>query len=374
MRQAYSRFAFLVVTLCVSAPPPSVHASSGTEGAGFLDIPVGAGPAAMGSAYSALATDAYAPTWNPAGLGFLDSLQVAAQHLSYVQSTYYEYLSFGVPMTRPRSCTSDFWCGTSALGGSIQYLGSGDIPGSDANGNPTGSYSAQYAAYNLAYGRVFGDRLSLGLAGKFLDIKLADVTATAYAVDLGSMYKLKDNLQVAATLMNLGRNITFLSQADPLPLSMHLGAAYQPFPAGNLAAEGVFPRNGLASAHFGAEWLPLPMFALRMGYRTDTVSGLSPLAGYSLGLGIHMWNHEFAYAWVPYGDLGNSHYFSLLLRFGEAHEAKRNLIKIDHSNKPNRVDHTGEPAESNQEDEYHMLLELLYKTEHPPNNNPPPSR
>src|SRR5450631_2020075 len=49
-----------------------VWASAGTEGASFLDIPVGAGPAALGSAYTALATNAYAPVWNPAGLGMLN--------------------------------------------------------------------------------------------------------------------------------------------------------------------------------------------------------------------------------------------------------------------------------------------------------------
>src|SRR5260370_37016517 len=40
------------------------RASSGTEGAAFLDIPVGGRSAAMGSAYSALANDAYAATIN----------------------------------------------------------------------------------------------------------------------------------------------------------------------------------------------------------------------------------------------------------------------------------------------------------------------
>src|SRR5437667_2673186 len=81
---------------------PSVDASSGTEGASFLDIPVGAGPAALGSAYSALATDAYAPTWNPAGLGPLENNQVAGQHLSYLESIYYEHASFVHPLGKGR--------------------------------------------------------------------------------------------------------------------------------------------------------------------------------------------------------------------------------------------------------------------------------
>src|SRR5579872_802687 len=67
------------------------RASSGTEGASFLDIPVGAGPAALGAAYSALATDAYAPTWNPAGLGFVTDNEFSGQHLSYLESINYEY-------------------------------------------------------------------------------------------------------------------------------------------------------------------------------------------------------------------------------------------------------------------------------------------
>src|SRR6266850_89122 len=81
-------------------------ASSGTEGAAFLDIPVGGGPAAMGTAYTALANDAYAATYNPGGLGFLDSTQFSGQHLSYIDTLHYEYLSFAVPLQRSKSCSS----------------------------------------------------------------------------------------------------------------------------------------------------------------------------------------------------------------------------------------------------------------------------
>src|SRR5690348_11035192 len=212
MRWFSSLLRCLIVMTLIASLESAAYASSGTEGAGFLDIPVGAGPAAMGAAYSALASDAYAPTWNPAGLAYLDSLQIAAQHLDYVQSTHYEYLSFGVPMTRSRSCTSDFWCGNSGIGGSIQYLGSGDITGLDANGNPTGDYSAHYAAYNLSYGQAFSDKFSLGATAKLINIGLDNVTANSYAMDFGSMYRLRNDIQVAATLMNLGSEVKFLSQ------------------------------------------------------------------------------------------------------------------------------------------------------------------
>src|SRR5471030_2939425 len=93
------------------------HGSSrGSEGAAFLEIPVGAGPAALGSAYTALAQDAYAPIYNPAGLGFLPATQIAAQHLSYLESIDYEFLSFVHPLAEGK-----------AFGLSAQYLGSGEI-------------------------------------------------------------------------------------------------------------------------------------------------------------------------------------------------------------------------------------------------------
>src|ERR1035438_9142784 len=99
-----------------------VHSAAGTESASFLDIPVGAGPAALGSAYTALATNAYAPVWNPAGLGMLTGNEVAAQHLSYLDSMNYEFLSFVHPFDKGRE--SDTHRG---IGFSVQYLGSGDI-------------------------------------------------------------------------------------------------------------------------------------------------------------------------------------------------------------------------------------------------------
>src|SRR5579863_5449230 len=75
-----------------------VFAFTGTEGAAFLELPIGARPAAMGSAYSMLAEDAYAPVWNPAGLATLDGGQLAGMHSIYLQSTSYDYASFVHPL------------------------------------------------------------------------------------------------------------------------------------------------------------------------------------------------------------------------------------------------------------------------------------
>ena len=321
---------YLIVMVSLLLPILAVPsgASSGTEGAAFLDIPVGAGPAAMGAAYSALSDNAYAATLNPGGLGFLPATEFAAQHLAYVDTLHYEYVSFGLPLpiTSRTPCGRSSTCAGSSLGGSIQYLGSGNVAGRDIMNQPTGDFSSHYASYNLAYGRAVSNRLSLGITGKWINAKLDDVSANAYALDFGSMFRATKNLTLAAVLTNMGTKLGFLNQRDSLPLAFHMGAAYQPMSQWNFSTEAVYRKTGLASFHLGIEWHPMPDMSLRSGYRTDTVKGLGALAGLTTGLGIRVHGQEFSYAWVPLGDLGSTHYFSLVLRLGEERRQRRNLI------------------------------------------------
>lgn len=317
VRHSLAGLGLWAVLLCY---PLRLQASPGTGGASFLDIPVGAGPASLGSAYSALATDAYATVWNPGGLGFLDSTQVAAQHLSYLESVSYEFVSVVHPL-RPGD----------ALGLSAQYVGSGDITATNKLGVTQGTYSNEFGAYSLAYGHALTDRVALGATGKLIHIKLSDVSANAFAGDLGGLWRATDHLNFAAVVANAGSPMKFLSSSDPLPLAFHLGAAYAPSRHWIVTGETVVPRTGQPSGRAGVEWRPMEYIALRTGYRTDTLKELSALAGFSTGIGLQVWGQEFAYAWVPYGDLGNSQYVSLVLRFGGPEKENRNLIQYQHT-------------------------------------------
>jgi hypothetical protein len=80
---------------------------------------------------------------------------------------------------------------------------------------------------------------------------------------------------------------------------------------------------------------------------------LSPLAGFTTGIGLNIWGYELSYAWVPLGDLGNTNYFSFLYKFGETSNPKRNLIHYQAAKRPSSVNDTGQ-IESIQQ-----LLELF---------------
>src|SRR5207302_1723757 len=246
-----------------------------------------------------------------------------------LESMHYEFLSFVHPFDKLRD--SDTHRG---IGASIQYLGSGDITRTEVladgvtyNPNTTGTFSSYFASYNVSYGQTLSDKLALGVTGKLISAKIDDVSASAYATDLAGLYKLNEKAQLGASLVNLGTSLKFLNDGDSLPLAFKVGGAYRPSGHYLGTAELVLPKTGLASGHFGGEWRPLEAVSLRLGYKTDTLKGLSALAGLTAGLGLHVWGQEFAYAWAPYGDLGDAQYFSLLVRFGAEEEEKRNLIQ-----------------------------------------------
>ena len=285
---------------------PSLSVASGTEGASFLDIPVGGRPAALGGAYSALATDAYAPVWNAAGLGFLPSTQVSGMHLEYPASSAYEFASVVHPLGSGNG-----------VGFAAQYFHLDQSTGRDANGNDIGSFTSHYGAYSLSFGHSFNKEFSIGAAVKLIDARIADVSARAVAADFGGLYRFNDHLAAAAVAANLGSRLTFLQQGDQLPQNYRLGVVYGPAKTVDVAVETAYAQTALVSGRFGVEWRPAAPIALRAGYRTDTTSRLSAVAGLTTGFGLAVAGQRFDYAWLPMGDLGQTHYFSVVLSFGK---------------------------------------------------------
>src|ERR1019366_3187573 len=286
--------------------------------------------------------------------------EVAAQHLSYLESMNYEYLSVVHPLNAQGSETRR------GIGFSMQYLGSGDINRTDINadgtpvnnGDPIGTFSSHYASYNLSYGQTLSEKLAVGLTGKLINAKIDDVGANAYAADLGALYRANEKVQLGASLVNMGTSLKFINEGDGLPMAFKAGGAFQANKNFLASAEGVYEKNGLASFHTGTEWRPMEMVSLRAGFRTDTLKGLSPLAGFLTGLGLHLWGQEFAYAWTPYGDLGSTQYFSLLVHFGPSEEARRNLIQYQDI-KQHRAVKQGSGGKNDMEPEYQQLMQLL---------------
>jgi hypothetical protein len=345
MERTWHRLTVELLALLILGISSRVYAGSGTEAAAFLDIPVGAGPAAMGSAYTALADNAYASVWNPGALGFVDSPQFAGQHLSYLESINDEYLGAAIPFDHSGR----------AMGVSAQYLGTGKITQTDITGANTGSFNSDYGAYSVSYGQKLRENLGLGVTGKWINAKLSDTSANAYAGDIGLLYKPESHWRLGATVTNLGTKLTFIDQNDRLPSAFHVATAYQPNNQWTVTGEVLrsWPEDRF-DGRAGLEFKPMDAVALRTGYRSDTVTQNTALAGFSVGLGLQMWGQEFSYAWVPYGDLGDTQYFSLLIRFGHPGTLKGNMQKAEFIHRYHEKNLTDKD-----DVEYMQLMQLL---------------
>ncbi len=276
----------------------AIAAASGARAArsstaDFLAIPVGGRAAAMGGAYSALADDAFAPVWNPAGLNEVQSPQLAAMHLDYAGAIGYEYAAFARPL------------GAGGVGVSAQYLHPKAETRRDAAGSDTGRFTSHFGAYALSYGRSFGP-VALGASVKLVDARVEEWTDRSAGADAGARWKATPRLTVAFVSANAGTG----SEAH------RLGAAFAATQSADFTVEGVHEPGEDFCGRAGAEWRPLPAAALRAGYRSD-LDGIPGLSGISLGAGLKWLGQRFDYAWTPMGDLGSTQYFSVLFQFGE---------------------------------------------------------
>jgi len=305
------------------AAPSSVWPASGTEGASFLDIPVGGAPAALGSAYTAQATDVYAPVWNPAGLGYLHSLEFTGMYTNYVSPVYYGHAGLVMPLGKEDQDGAR----PAGLGASIQYLGTSAIDAYTEDNKPAGSFTSAFVAYSLAYGQKLTDSLSAGATAKLITEKISDATASTYASDLGLLYKPTSKLSLGAVAANIGPGIKFANESDPLPLAARLGATYQIRPQWDLSAEGVYRRTGLLSESMGMEWRYGEIFSFRGGYNTAHTKELGLATGFTAGIGLFYWGQEFSFAWVPMGDLGQTLYLSLVFRWNTKARPERPRLK-----------------------------------------------
>jgi len=278
----------------------------GAETASFLDIGVGARALGMGGAYTALADDANALYWNPAGLSKLEKREFTASHAELLESTRLDFLAYAHPTSR----------GTFVAG--MTYLSHGKIDGRDSQGRPTAGFDASDTAVSAGYARKL-DFAQVGASFKYIRSHIGSTEAQTVAADIGARREL-GGLTVGAALRNLGPGLKFQDQRNDLPLRLAAGAAYK-FVGGHAAAAELVngPRGAGTNASFGGEYQAVKSFYLRTGYTTQTAitggSGFDAARGLTMGLGLRNEKWSLDYAVLPSGELGRSHRFSLATRF-----------------------------------------------------------
>lgn len=213
------------------------HAQVGVTAVPFLQIEPDSRSTGMGSTGVAIADNASAIFWNPAGLGFQLQSQVSLTHANWLPAfnadLFYDYLAGTYHVED---------IGT--FGGHITFLNLGEQTRTDETGMEMGRFSSFEISAGVSYGIDLSDNFALGTGLRFIYSSLADGSVsgqeispgTSIGVDLAALYKTdpftvgnrEADFSIGLNLSNLGPSMQYAdnAQRDPLPTSLRFGWAY----------------------------------------------------------------------------------------------------------------------------------------------------
>ncbi len=210
-----------------------------TTGVPFLRISPDARAGAMGDAGIAVSPDANAHYWNIAKVPFNEKNNGIA-------ITYTPWMRSLIPDISLIYLTGFHKFGADnnqAISGSLRYFNLGDINFTDINASPIGTGKPREMALDLGYSRKLSDKLSAGVALRYVYSNISSGYAgntdfnpgKAFSTDLGVYYtSSKDNAAAqkqtfswGVVISNLGSKISYSSiRKDFIPMNLGIGVAY----------------------------------------------------------------------------------------------------------------------------------------------------
>ncbi|MDZ7723116.1 MAG: PorV/PorQ family protein [candidate division KSB1 bacterium] len=297
---------------------------AGEYAADFLNIDVGARAAGMGGAFTAIADDATAFYWNPAGLVSQNEIRFHADHVPVFNGlAQYNVLSAGFPVQQNaalavgwiRLGVDDIPRYAPLLSTTVDRLTS---PQNRSDGQPIGYFSdnenaffvslsaAAFSEWDIGFGYnkyTVPIEFSFGLSGKYILHQLDDHAGSGQGIDAGLRMRFynKMNDLPAASWLSIGlmaRDVsrtailwdTSTKQQDRIDPRYRLGAAFSlPIGGWNSRVTVSCDRDLSDQVWYaGAELDFFDTVVLRGGYRQQ-----GPSAGAGLTLGMFRVDYAF---------------------------------------------------------------------------------
>jgi cell division protein FtsN len=295
-----------IVVLVLLATPISISAS-GTVSADFLNIGVSAQQASLGGAAAALSNDIASTYFNPAGLSAIERSGVNFMHNMWYQDISYEFMGAAFPLNSG-----------STVGFSFSYLHMGKIDVYNIYDQQDGTISPYSMAGMLSYSRAIMPNFYIGLSGKYILEKLAEVEATGFGLDAGAQYAL-NTFTFGLVANNIGPKMKYETESFSMPSSVSFGTSYtnSSLPV-TIVVGAKVPFAGEAAIATGIEYRPASFLALRSGF--EGLNGPNAAHSSNFGLGFELSGVNIDYAFNPGSDLGRTHFFSFTFSFGGSRE------------------------------------------------------
>lgn len=321
MRALFISIGFCALATIVRAQSP------GTSAATFLQLGFGARPIGFGEAFVPVANDVSALYYNPAGLAYPGVADEKSSAGAYQIMASQALLTEGVSMTQVGVVNRPF-------GVSLTHMSLGGI---EQRTTETAAPEATVGASGLALGVSYATKVGgvgVGATGKYIRESIANYSASAFALDLGALYRFETRpISLGLDLANMGTPLRYIDQSYPLPMIVRVGAAYgltKDFPHA-IVLQFDKPYGEGLNARLGFEYRGFGPIALRAGYRTysgtqrsaalgkslgSTASSMADFYGLTMGAGLRTPYGDLDYALVPSGELGTAHRMSYSFNFG----------------------------------------------------------
>lgn len=317
---------FLFIAISFSDIKPQLFPVLGGQRAGistaqFLKIGVGGRATSMGDAFVAVANDASALYWNPAGLSQFSENQVMFSHNQWVVDINHDFIgavyhldednTFGISLTslsmQDMQVTTEF-----EPRGTGQYFGFSDL------------------GISVTYSRKMTEQFSFGGTVRYVEESLDKLKMRGVMIDLGTYYwtglgstrfavavtNFGNNLAPDGEVVLIGNRTNSDWQSFAPPTMFRIGFAFEPYENEEhkitTSIQLNHPNDNSENLSLGIEYVWNKMFFVRGGYKIN-VDEQNYTFGAGVNVPISIANISVDYAYANFTRLGSAHRFSIIL-------------------------------------------------------------
>ncbi len=274
-------FVWLFVVHSFLSAFPSAFLSAGTDNNGR-----GTKAIALANSFVAVADNAWAVAYNPAGLSFISQFQLSA----FVVNE-----QFGLPELRTNALAATLPFSSTTIGFSLERFGF-DLYNENVLRIGTGFRLDAHTAAGITLSL---DRLSIKNYG----------TASLSTIDVGLLASILENIRLGFTFENVTAS-TAGQNRETLPQVFHLGVVFALLQNLILTSEIEKDTRFPMSLKMGVEEVVFEHVAVRVGVANNPDK-------FSVGTAISYAPFEFSYAAYSHPDLGWTHQIEMTVKFNE---------------------------------------------------------